>query len=150
MNYEILKTEIMGSDYDSLREAQDYQGIANALNQTPLVDNPTPQGDIPKPLTLSYVFSKLAPVDIPKLGLIAGWIVDRVEKAMESNDRTSLTDYLAIVGSQLSQTSKDALAAALAETIPDPSWSALIGGESRAQVLGLGAVTASDVQRVLQ
>lgn len=153
MNYEVLKTEIMGSDYDTLREAQDYQGIANALNLAPSIDNPTPQPDIPKRLTLSGIFaviSQAAPTDVAKLGEIAGWIVDRTEKAIEANDRLQMTNYLAICSGKLSIASKAALQSLLAETEPDPNWSATITGQSRAQVLGLGWVGASDVQRVLQ
>lgn len=149
MNYEILKSEIMGSDYDSLREAQNYPGIAAKLNERPLLDNPVPQGNIPKPLTLSYIFSKVAAVDIPKLNLIPGWIVDRVEQAMNSNDRVSLANYLATVEGQLSQTSQAALSSALSETVPDPNWNHKISGQSRAQVLGIDPVMDSDVQMVL-
>ncbi len=152
MDYEVLKTEIMGSDYDTLREAQDYQGIANALNLAPSIDNQMPQPDIPKRLTLSGIFAvvaQAAPTDVVKLGDIAGWIVDRTEEAIKANDRLQMTNYLAICSGKLSVASKTALQSLLAETEPDPNWSATIAGQSRAQVLGLGTVSAVDIQKVL-
>lgn len=152
MNYEILKTEITQDEYADLRDAQDYEGIAAALNLISLVDNPVRQTNTPKRLTLGGIFSTIAattPADVAKLALIPGWIVDRAEEAINANDRESMANYLAIAGSQLSAGSKAALAALLAEVEPDPSWQAYIAGQSVAQSLGLGVVTSSDVQRVL-
>lgn len=152
MNYDVLKDEIMGSDYDALREAQNYQGIADALNQVPQIDNPTPQPNTPKRLTLSGVFATIVqatPTDVVKLKDIPGWVVDRTEEAMKANDRIQMANYLAICGGLLASTSKAALLALLGETEPDPSWSATIAGQSRAQELGLGVVAPVDIQKVL-
>lgn len=153
MNYNTLKTEIMKAEYKSLRDAQDYQGIANKLNEHPLTDNPEPQQQTPKRLTLSVIFATIAtatPADVAKLKDIPGWIVDRTEAALAANDRTTLNNYLAIVSSQLAASSKAALVALLAETEADPAWQAQAAGQSRAEVLGLGVVMGADVQRVLQ
>ena len=153
MNYNILKTEVIRTEYTELRDANNYVGIANILNAKPLIDNPQPQQQTPKRLTLSQIFAAIAqaaPTDVAKLSLIPGWIVDRVESALAANDRATLANYLAIVSSQLAAGSKTALVALLAETEADPAWQAQVAGQSRGEELGLGWVAASDVQRVLQ
>jgi hypothetical protein len=152
MNYEILKTEIMRDVYAAMREAQDYQGIATALNRAEVVSNPEPQGNAPKRLTLAGIFAVIAtttPADVAKLSAIPGWVVERAEAAIGANDRASMANYLAIAGSQLSAASKTALTALLAETEPDPNWQEYTSGATVADTLGLGVVRASDVQRVL-
>lgn len=152
MNYQILLTEIMTEKYSDLRQTSDYQGIANSLNEQPPVANPQTQPQTPKRLVLSEIFAAIAtatPTDVAKLSNIPGWIVDRTEAALAANDRATLSNYLAIVSSQLAASSKTALVALLAETEADPSYQAQVAGQSRAQVLELGFVRASDVQRVL-
>ncbi|TXH54645.1 MAG: hypothetical protein E6Q97_10385 [Desulfurellales bacterium] len=152
MDSEILKAEVMRAEYAELREASDYAGIARRLNASTTDANPEPQGQTPKRLTLDVVFQAIAeaaPADVAKLSAIPGWIVERVEQALAANDRAKMGNYLQIVGSQLSAASKTALTSLLAETEPDPNWVGVVSGPSVAAALGLGVVSASDVQWVL-
>ncbi len=152
MNYETLKTEINQPTYADIRESQNYPAIAAQLNARISISNPSPQQQTPKRLTLAGIFAVIAtaaPADVAKLAAIPGWIVERVETALAANDRATMQNYLAIVSTGLSSASKAALQQLLAETEADPSWQATVAGQSRAEELGLGVVTASDVQRVL-
>lgn len=152
MNYEVLKTLVMGDGYADLRDDQDYTGIAQRLNAPTTTANPQPQGQTPKRLTLDVIFGAIAqaaPADVAKLSAIPGWIVDRVEQALAVNDRAKMQNYLQIVGSQLSAASKTALTNLLAETEADPNWASVVSGPSQAAAAGLEVVTAADVQAVL-
>ena len=97
MNYEVLKTLVMGDGYADLRDDQDYTGIAQRLNALTTTANPQPQGQTPKRLTLDVIFraiAQAAPADVAKLSAIPGWIVDRAEQALAVNDRAKMQNYL--------------------------------------------------------
>lgn len=143
---EIRRNEQMQSLGDN------YPAIAALFNVRPEIDNPTPQGTIPKRLTLRDAFgvvAQAAPTDLAAIGNVPGWIVDRVEAAMSANDRVATGNFLAIIGTYLSAPSKTALAAMLQATELDPTWQATVAGDSLAAALGLGTVMAADVQEAL-
>lgn len=149
MNYQVLQNEIMRIEYSVLRDTQNYQGIADALNTQPLIGNPQPQQQTPKRLTMIDIFTAITPTEARALYMIPGYRAD-VEKAVLSGDRQALAMYIAIAGNDLGNSSRTKLQALLAETEADPAWREKVQGQSRAQVLGLGQVQASDVQRVSQ
>lgn len=132
-----------------------YPAIAAWLAVTPMIDNPDPQVETPKRITMLDVFTAIfaaAPADLAKAGAIPSWMIDRAEGAMASNDRQSMANWLVSIGAvaSLSEAATTALAALLAATEPDPAWQATVPGTPRWQALGLAsAPTASDVQAAL-
>lgn len=152
----MARKDIIKAEIDSNAEMQalgdNYPAVAALFNARPLVANPTPQGTIPKRLTLRDAFgviAQAAPADLAAIGNVPGWIVDRVEAAMAANDRIAMGNFLAIIGTYLSDPSKAALTAMLQTTELDPTWQATVQGDSIAMTLGLGTVTAADVQGAL-
>lgn len=148
---DIIKAEI---DRNAAMQAlgDNYPAVAALFNERPQIENPMPQGQTPKRLVLRDAFGAIAqaaPTDLAKLAQVPGWMVDRAEAAMTANDRTAIANYLAIIGGFLSEASRAALTTMLAATEPDPAWTATIPGDSIAMTLGLGAVSAADVQEAL-
>lgn len=147
---QILADELADESYAEY--GQDYPSIAAALNERPETANPTPQGQTPKRLTLSAFFRAAATAD--PAGAITATatfrpLMEMTNRAVIENDRTAMQDYLSIFSSQLNPTGDAALAALLAETEPDPAWSATVLGDSRATTLGLPVVHDMDVQLAL-
>ena len=129
-----------------------YPAVAALFNARPQVANPAQQQQVAKRLSLRDAFGAIAqaaPADLAAIGNVPGWIVDRVEAAMAANDRVATANFLAIIGTYLSGSSKTALTAMLQATEPDPAWTATIPGDSIAMTLGVAPVTAADVQEAL-
>lgn len=133
-----------------------YSEIAKWFVTCPMVENSVKEAPmVPKRVGLNDVFGAIlqaAPADMVKAGLIPDWMMDRAEKAMENNDRELMTNWLVSISAVagLSQASKDALAALLAETVPDTSWSKQIPGIAYWQSVGLAyAPSARDVQAAI-
>lgn len=144
---DIIKAEIDGN---SAMQAigDNYPAIALLFNARPQVTNPAEQQQVAKRIGIRDLFAVITPAEARALYMIPGYR-DDVQKAAEAGDRVALQMYIAIAGSDLSQQSIAALAALMAETEPDPTWTATIAGDSIAMTLGLGMVTAADVQEAL-
>ncbi len=136
---------------------QNYPGIAAVLNAPTTIDNPTPQGTVPRSISLTDVFGVIASLpngaaEMAKLQKLPDWAYNGGVAAMAERNETSITNWLttisAVVGfeSTTSQAMAVAKAQLLAATVPDPSWTATIAGPSLAASAGLGTVTAANVQ----
>ncbi len=148
---EILRSEIK-DDPAKLGYAElgdDYPAIAALLNQRDEIENPTPQGQTPKRLSvLADMFTAILPAEAFGLLSVPG-LLDRIERAVEQNNRPAMTALFTIISFQLTQGSRNAITSKLAETEPDPAWSPTVTQPSRAEALGLPVVSEHDVQAVL-
>lgn len=144
---DIIKAEIDGN-VAMQALGDNYPAIAALFNARPQVTNPAEQQQVAKRIGIRDLFAVITPTEARSLYMIPGYR-DDVQKAAEAGDRVALQMYIAIAGSDLSQQSIAALAALMAETEPDPTWTATIAGDSIAMTLGLGMVTAADVQEAL-
>ena len=148
MNYlqkAALRTELSDASYAADLDAQNYQDIADTLNHREPVANPVDQTQTPVRFTWETFLALLSPAEI--LGLYGyGDLAADLKNALQSNDRTVLNSlWRALKSVMPAQTITD-IEAAFAATEPDPSWRANILQPSVAATLGLGTVTARDVQ----
>ena len=142
-----LQNDPEGLGYGALE--QNYPAIADAMNARPMVANPiTEAPQVAKRLGIRDLFAAITPAEARALYMIPGFR-DDVQKAAEAGDRVALQMYVAIVAPELSQQSIAALTALMQATEADPTWSAQIPGDSRATVLGVAPVRATDVQEAL-
>lgn len=144
----IIKSELEKPDYADLVKAQDYQGIADNLNDRPLIPNPVPQSHVDKLPTILELFGAIAPAEAIEIYKLPGLVSD-IRTAAETKDKAALLAYLTIVSSLLSQKSKDAIAALLAQTELDPSYQSQVSAQSIAETLGIDPVTPGQIQFVI-
>jgi len=146
-------TELILSYPDLKAAAMDgqYEVVAKALNDQPLVDNPVGYSMVPKPFRMIDVFGALENGDRAKLlQAIPGWFIERVDRALAENDRESLGIHFAMMQGVLGATSRERLNALLKAKHKDPTWQAKVPGKSLAMSAGLPKVKPSDVQDVAQ
>jgi hypothetical protein len=125
-----------------------YPAIAEKLNERTTIDNPTPRGEVLVPLSLTGLFTAVEPAEAFTLIGLPGFI-DLLKDSVNSGDREGLGALLLVASAILSPESQAGVMAKMSETMPDPSWTATILGPSIAQAAGLGRVTPSQVQGVL-
>lgn len=148
---ETIRSEIQndpeGMGYAAL--GQNYPAIADAMNARPMIDNPVTEApQVLKRLGIRDLFAAITPTEARALYMIPGFR-DDVQKATEAGDRVALQMYVAIGAPDLSQQSIAALTALMVATEADPTWTAQIPGNSRATVLGVAPVRATDVQEAM-
>ncbi|MBN3946424.1 MAG: hypothetical protein HWQ38_08000 [Nostoc sp. NMS7] len=144
----IIKTELAKTDYTDLVKAKDYQGIADNLNNRPLIPNPVPQATVDKIPTILELFGAIAPAEAIEIYKLPGLVAD-IRTAAETKNKAALQAYLAIVSSLLSQQSKDAITALLAQTQLDPSYQPQITSLSTAEKLGIYPVIPAQIQSAI-
>ncbi len=143
----IIKAEIDGNA--AMQALGDnYPAIASLFNDRPQLPNPVMQSQVPKRLGIRDLFGAITPTEARALYMIPGFR-DDVQEAAEAGDRVALQMYVAIAAPDLSQQSLAALAALMQATEPDPAWPETVAGDSVAMTLGLGLVSAVDVQEAL-
>jgi hypothetical protein len=148
MKIDIIAQELEKPEYSSLAAAQDYPGLSQQLNQKPLINNPTPQADIPKPITILELFNCVTPQEGLEIYKIPNLKPD-IDHAIANSLRQNLAALLAIVSQLISEESSGKIQALLSEEIPDPSYQPQISGQSRAEELGIYPVTNEDIQSAL-
>lgn len=142
-----LQNDPGGMGYAAL--GQNYPAIADAMNQRLMVANPVTEApQVAKRLGIRDLFAAITPTEARALYMIPGFR-DDVQKAAEAGDRVALQMYVAIGAPNLSANSIAALTALMTATEADPAWSAQIPGDSRATVLGVAPVRATDVQEAM-
>lgn len=139
IDFKALETEIAKAKYKTLRDAQNYQGIADLLNSKPLVDNPAPRPTVAKQPDLSAILAAITATDYPKVTALPDWLMNRL------NDVTCQAMLIATV----TAASKTALTALFSASEPDPNWTAKISGLSWAETAGMEKIQAAHVQKVL-
>jgi hypothetical protein len=148
MKIDIIAQELEKSEYTNLVAAQDYPGLAQQLNQKPLIDNPTSQADIPKPITILELFNCVTHQEGLEIYKIPNLKPD-IDHAIANNLRQNLAALLAIVSQLISEESSGKIQALLSDEIPDPSYQSQVLGQSRAEELGIYPVTNEDIQSAL-
>lgn len=144
---DIIKAEINSNT--AMRVLGDnYPAVAVLFNERPQVANPAQPAAVAKRLGIRDLFGAITPAEARALYMIPGFR-DDVQAAAETGDRAALQMYVAIAAPDLSQQSLAALTALMQTTEPDPVWTATIPGDSIAMTLGLGVVSAADVQEAL-
>jgi hypothetical protein len=148
-NIEIIKEELTKEEYALLVESQDYSAIAGLLNQKPLVPNLTPQAEVPRLPTIESIAALVTNEE--RFAIAETRTYDRILDAVRQNRIDWITGNLQTLlgGGILSQNSYDAIALKLQETQLDPSYQIQIQGQSKAELLGVYPVTASQVQEAL-
>ncbi|MEH2067916.1 MAG: hypothetical protein V7K47_07070 [Nostoc sp.] len=145
---DILRTELQSGQYASLVAAQNYPAIASVLNTKPLISNPAPQGQVPKQLSMENLFEAITPAEGLATFQYPG-LLDRIELAVNNNDRPKIGIHFAMVKTFISLSSQTNLINLLAQTEPDPNWQSQIDGVSRAEELGIYPVNEMLVQSAL-
>jgi hypothetical protein len=146
----ILQTELESSEYTVLVSNQDYPAIANLLNNKPLIDNPEPQADVPTQLSLLALFEAITPLEGAEFFKnYNGSFINRIEQAVNANDRQNIEALFGIVKTFISQESQNNVTALLDLTEPDPNWQPQVLGQSRAEELDIYPVSAQEVQEAL-
>lgn len=105
------------AEHADLVEAQDYEAIASAANAQEVV---TGTQTAPKPWALAEVFEAIKDADpqgVEAMAATYGPLVALLERALDQNDRRSIANYAALIGSQLNQAAQQAIGAMLAETV---------------------------------
>ena len=148
MTYEqqqVLITELSKPAYAANLTAQNYQTIADVLNDSESIPNPVAQTQMPVQFTWSTFLALLAPAEI--LGLYGyGELAGDMKDALVANDRTVLTSLWRAVKSVMPAGTVTAVETAFAATELDPNWQPTVLLPSIAQALGLPTVSARDVQ----
>lgn len=143
---QILITELSKPGYAAVLAAQNYQDIANSLNDREVVANPTPQGQTPVQFTWSTFLMLLSPAEI--LGLYEyGDLATDLKTALQDNDRTVLNALWRALKSVMPPGTITDVETAFAATEPDPNWQATVQLPSIVQTLGLPTMSARAVQQ---
>lgn len=150
---DIIRQELAEYPERYISCGRNYQSVADVMNARQLIDNPVKEPPtVPVKVTLAQVFAAAMQAD--PAGALAsiekfGPLLDMAYSAIEKNDTESIQAHIAIFGSTMNADGKAALAAAVSQTQPDPNWIAQIPGDSRATVLGVAPVRATDVQEAM-
>lgn len=146
--------EIIETNPELFSLAHDYPAIAAWLNECPMIPNPSPQGQVPKPYTMAELFalitsqSDLAIVAETAQLLRAGQAIADVAGIEFGSTPQSI--FAMLQGRGLSQSATNAIAARMAETMNDPDWRPEVMGEARRVALGIEPiVTPEQVQGAL-
>lgn len=129
----------------------DYEAIAARLNAPTVIDNPvTEPATVPHPPTLDDVLAVVPSAERVAIRGLAGF-VDDVRRAIDTQNLLYMQTLIedALTANAISGDTATALALLLARTQPDPAWTATVAGPSIAAAVGLGTVTAAQVQAVL-
>ena len=155
------KREWLRLQYESSVEKDTLLFAAN-LNAPILIDNPSPQGRIPKSINLTQIVDNISGEDILILYTQYSTIVSAI---IENINRSAIADVgnliRGLLASNLSQSAKDTISTkfqevALSHSDPanygdlDPNWEPQIIGNSIAKSSGFGVITASDIQDALR
>lgn len=126
---------------------KDYSNIAAILNTPQTINNPvTSAPNIPKPVALTDIYSAITLADAAAIfGKVNDTFLQLLQEYLTANDRTHTANMLAIASQIISSQSVNNIEALLAETIPDPTWTATIQ-QSLAVQSGYGIISSLDVQ----
>lgn len=143
-------------------QGKSYEEIAAWLNERPLINNPEPQVNVPKPLKgVDELFGLIMDEpttfeqDMAALGKCAAFleIGKSFSEYCDIPYGGPLAEVVVLLQNPvfgLSNGTAEKVKTRLAEEIPDPNWQAQIEGSSRAQSLGLfPLVTAANIQEAL-
>jgi len=145
-----LLTNTSGTFYQQNQELitlKDYTNIAAILNTPQTITNPiTSAPNIPKPLALTDIYAAINPADAMAIfGKVNDTFLQLLQEYLAANDRIHAANMLTIASQIISSQSVTNIQALLAETIPDPSWTATIQ-QSLAVQNGYDSVSSLDVQ----
>ena len=143
-----LADELRNPAYVDLLARRDFDGVAALLNAPVAIANPDKEPrQVPVHLTLKAVMAEVPAAEMVKAySLLPGFVPD-VKAAIDNQDREYLSGLLliAVTAGAISQETAGRLAPLLTatETVTPP---ATINAPGRAAELGIGSVTADDVQ----
>jgi hypothetical protein len=128
-----------------------YAEMAAALNERPLVENPTPQGTVLKRVRLMDVMGLLTDAEKVKAKDIPAWLMGFVIDALQAGDMAALAAHMDLLvrWQFIGAETVGRIRALLAETEPDPAWQAMVAGQSWAEATLGRRVTEVDVQAAM-
>lgn len=129
-----LKAEVQGAAY----AGKTAKEIARMLVDYPMVANPDPAPQVPKPITANAVRTVLDGLGASEV--VAGELI----ALARAQDREGIADWAEM---RLSGAKLTAVQDYLAQTIADPDHPATVRGECRVQELGLEDVEDDDGRR---
>lgn len=149
-----LSEELQKPEYAQLVAERNYQAIADILNERPLIPNPVPQGNIPKPLNMVDLLQAVSAAELELITNTPNLLpLDSLREVVDNNDRQRLALTLGLLQkthpNEFSQNSASNIMAIINAQILDPSYQAQIPGEAIAEELGIYPVSAIDVQTAL-
>ena len=109
--------------------------IAHLLLVRPMVPNPNPQPQLPKPIDTNQLMSLVSPSTIAAADYLA---LKAIEEAADSGDRGRLQRQFQVwqaKGWLSDPTEIQAIQNELTATIPDPNWQPMVPGQSRLEQL---------------
>lgn len=131
----------------------DYEAIAALLNAQPQIANPVTEAPtVPHPPTLDGdVIPAVPAAERLKIRKQLPGFIDDARRAIDTGSTVYMATLIedALADGAISQQTAGALAALMARTQPDPTWSATIARPSLAAAAGLGTVTSAQVQAAL-
>mgnify|MGYP000932926785 FL=1 len=144
-----LADELRKPEYTAALKARQFAAIATAINAPRTVPNPdTTPRDVPIRLTLKLVMGNVPAAEMVKAYALPGFVAD-VKTAIDNQDREYLAVLLniAVAAQAIGQDTATKLQPLLTatETVTPPET---IDAPSLAEELGIGVVTADDVQEV--
>lgn len=144
-----LKVELAKPEYGDLVATQNYSGIAQLLNNKPLIPNSVPQQQLPKTVTIENVIGLVTPQE--RFAISETRTYDRMLDAANQGRFDWVLGNLETLlgGGVISQGSYDGIVAKFQETELDPNYQTQILGQSKAEELGIYPVSEIDVQGAL-
>jgi hypothetical protein len=144
-----LAQELKAAKYAELLAGRNYTEIAAALNAPTINENPNKAPyQVPVRLSLKMVMGNVPAAEMVKAYALPGYVAD-VKRAIDDQDREYLAVLLSIAraADAIGENTAAALAELLSatETITPP---ATIEAPSIAEALGIGLVTAGNVQLI--
>jgi hypothetical protein len=120
--------------------------IAALLNAPVETPNPQPQGRVPRPTSAIELLTLAKPEEaIAIYNLGQGEFKRDIEAVIKSNDPQAIGAVFQMASAMLSPETQQAIGALLAQTIPDPTWTATLKTPSRAQQIGVGNASPAEV-----
>lgn len=120
--------------------------IALLLNAPVETPNPNPQQNVPRPTSAIELLTLAKPEEaIAIYSLGQGEFKRDIEAVIKSNDPQAIGAVFQMASAMLSPETQQAIGTLLAQTIPDPAWTATLKSPSRAQQIGVGNASPTEV-----
>ncbi len=131
-----------------LQKGETASAATSRFNAALIIDNPTPQPQIPAPIDLAAI--REAVPDVEAYNVLSSRIWDRIVQAIGMGDLTAIESHVKalLAGKLISLETVQKLQPLLAATISDPNWQPKIQ-TTPARSAGFDDVMVHEVQEIL-